>query len=169
MLRPKPVAPDGSFRLTGLAPGKTTIYLSNPGQTNGFSIARIELNGAEVAGGVDVGAGQQITGVRLVLSYGAGVIRGRVKIQGGNLPDSTPLIVSARDATTLGPSSSKSARVDARGLFVIQGLADGEYELTLMVVGNAPGRRMQPLRQKVTVTQGAAAEAVFVLDLSGQN
>jgi len=166
---PKQVAPDGSFVLTGLSPGKTMISLANPNQSNGFSITRIELNGNDATGGIDVGAGQQITGVRIVMVYGAGVIRGRVKIEGGSLPETAMLRVAARIINATGMTPGQGAMVDSRGQFVIQGLADGEYDLTLMVYNTPPGPGLrQPLRQKVTVTQGVPAEAVFVLDLSGQ-
>jgi protocatechuate 3,4-dioxygenase beta subunit len=168
--QPKRVAPDGSFRLTGLSPGKTTIFLANPNQSNGLSIARIELDGTDQSAGIDVAAGQQITGVHIILSYGTGSIRGQVKIQGGTMPETaTLLMVSARNLKAMSSGSSKSARVDARGQFLIQGLADGEYDVTLNVMGNVPGKRPQPSRQKVTVTQGAIAEVQFVLDLGGQN
>lgn len=167
-VQPKPIAPDGSFRLTGLSPGKMRISLANENQSNGLSITRIELDGADQSAGIDLAAGQQITGVRIVLSYGSGSIRGQVKIQGGTLTDSTPLMVTARKPGPQ-PGPNKSARVDARGQFIIQGLVDGEYELILSVMGGAPGRRLPPQRQKVTVTQNATAETVFVLDLSGQN
>jgi hypothetical protein len=164
---PKPVAPDGSFRFTGLSPGKTMISLVNPNQAVGFSIARIEVDGNDESGGVDVGAGQQVTGVRVVLSYGPGVIHGRVKCQVGSLPESAMLGVSFWNTAT--PRSSiQGARVDSRGQFAISGLADGEYELTLMVMTSPPSRRTQPLKQNVTVTEGVAPEVVFVLDLSGQ-
>jgi hypothetical protein len=167
-VQPKRIAPDGSFRLTGLSPGKMRISLSDENQSNGLSITRIELDGADQSAGIDLAAGQQINGVRIVLSYGSGSIRGQVKIQGGTLTDSTPLMVMARK-TGPQPGPNKSARVDARGQFIIQGLVDGEYELTLSVMGVVPGRRMPPQRQKVTVTQNATAEMVFVFDLSGQN
>jgi protocatechuate 3,4-dioxygenase beta subunit len=167
-VQPKPIAPDGSFRLTGLSPGKMRISLSDPNQFNGLSMTRIELDGADQSAGIDLAAGQQITGVRIVLSYGSGSIRGQVKIQGGTLTDSTPLMVTARK-TGPQPGPVKSARVDARGQFIIQGLVDGEYDVTLSIMGVVPGRRLPPQRQKVTVTQNATAETVFVLDLSGQS
>jgi protocatechuate 3,4-dioxygenase beta subunit len=166
--QPKPVAPDGSFRLTGLSPGKTRIFLANSNQSNGLSIARVEVDGVDQSAGIDLSAGQQITGVRVVLSYGTGSIHGQVKIQGGTLPDSATLMVSARKTGAGQASSSRPVRVDARGQFIIQGLADGEYDVNLMVMAS-PGKRMTPQVQKVTVTQGAPAEALFVVDLGGQN
>src|SRR5262249_55550067 len=93
--RPDVIAPDGSFRLKGLSPGKTMIILSAPNQSNPFSIARIEIDGTDQTGGFDVGAGQQMTGVRVVLSYGSGSIRGQVKVEGGTLSESMMMVVSA--------------------------------------------------------------------------
>src|SRR5262249_33487641 len=132
-VQPKPIAPDGSFRLTGLSPGKMRISLANENQSNGLSISRIELDGADQSAGIDLAAGQQITGVRIVLSYGSGSIRGQVKIQGGALTDSPPLMVTVRK-TGPGLGPVKSARVDARGQFIIQGLVDGEYDVFLSVM-----------------------------------
>src|SRR5262249_23593749 len=132
------------------------------------SITRVELDGADQSAGIDLAAGQQITGVRIVLSYGSGSIRGQVKIQGGTLTDSTPLMGTARK-TGVQPGPGKTARVYARGQFIIHGLVDGEYDVALSVMGVVPGRRMPPQRQKVNVTQNAPAETVFVVDLSGQN
>src|SRR5262249_40361426 len=90
---PKPIAAGGSFRITGLAPRKVTIYLTGPNQAGGFSIGRVELNGTDQTSGIDVGAGQQITGVRVVLRHGSGLIRGRVKFEGGTLPEATMIMV----------------------------------------------------------------------------
>jgi len=165
---PKPIAADGSFRITGLAPGKVTIYLTGPNQAGGFSIGRVELNGTDQTSGIDVGAGQQITGVRVVLRHGSGLIRGRVKFEGGTLPEATMIMVSARPSGPTPASQFRSARVDSRGLFVIQGVVDGEYDLTLAIMSNRPERRMQPLHQKVTVAGGTAPDVVFVMDLGGQ-
>jgi len=38
-------------------------------QSRGYSLARVEHNGAVVRDGIDVGPGQNVTGVRVVLVY----------------------------------------------------------------------------------------------------
>jgi hypothetical protein len=124
---------DGSFRLSGLQPGKVQFNLANIGRTpTGFSIARIEVDGVPQRDGIEVLAGQQVATARLVFVYGQGIVRGQVQIVGGQLPEGARMSVIARraDAPTTGVSGIPS-QVDARGQFVIQGLAAGEYELTL--------------------------------------
>ncbi len=76
---------DGSFLLKGLRPGKTRITLGGYPPVKGFSLVRVERNGAEQPDGIDVGAGEQINGVRLVLAYGSGAVRGQVEIKSGAL------------------------------------------------------------------------------------
>ncbi|MBI1760049.1 MAG: carboxypeptidase regulatory-like domain-containing protein [Acidobacteria bacterium] len=123
---------DGSFRLSGLAPGKVQINLANGRTPTGFSLHRIEVEGTPQQGGIEVAAGQQLNNVRLVLVYGQGVVRGQVQIVGGQLPEGGRVMVSARrtDSQVTGGGGPASP-VDARGQFVIQGLSAGEYELTL--------------------------------------
>ena len=48
---------------------------------------RIESNGVEQHDGIEVGQGEQITGVRVVIGSGTGVIGGEVRIEGGKLED----------------------------------------------------------------------------------
>jgi len=60
----------------------------------------------------------------------------------------------------------QSVVADSRGLFVVEGLSDGEYDLTVMILGNTEGRHFQPLRRAVTVTQGAPTGVEFLVDLS---
>lgn len=130
---------DGSFRLGGLQPGKVQFNLANIGRTpSGFSIARIEVDGAPQRDGIEVVAGQQIANARIVFVYGQGVVRGQVQIVGGQLPEGARMSVIARraDAPATGVSGIPS-QVDARGQFVIQGLAPGEYELTLSASARA--------------------------------
>lgn len=123
---------DGSFRLAGLQTGKVQFNLMTGRTPTGFSIARIEVDGVPQRDGVEVVAGQQLNNVRLVLVYGQGVVRGQVQIVGGQLPEGARMVVMARrvDSPSTG-TSGPPATVDARGQFVIQGLAAGEYELTL--------------------------------------
>lgn len=124
---------DGSFRLGGLQPGKVQFNLTNIGRgPTGFTLARVELDGVPQRDGFEVVAGQQITTVRLVFVYGQGIVRGQIQIVGGQLPEGARMSVVARRTDAPGGGISGSpAQVDARGQFLIQGLAAGEYELTL--------------------------------------
>lgn len=138
---------DGSFRLAGLQTGKVQFNLMAGRTPTGFSIARIEVDGVPQREGVEVAAGQQLNNMRLVFVYGQGVVRGQVQIVGGQLPEGARVVVSARRVDSPTPNTGPPATVDARGQFVIQGLAAGEYELTL----NASPR----MAVTMTVTSGS--------------
>jgi protocatechuate 3,4-dioxygenase beta subunit len=162
------IAPDGSFYIKGLRPGKARIYLSTYPPVPGFSLARIEREGVPLRE-IEITAGAQVTGVRVVIEYGTGSVRGVVKIENGPLPEETRMFVSARRrGDSMGPAM-RGAQVDSRGRFIIEGMSTGEYELTLQTImtGNAP-RRIAPVKQSVTITSGVEAEITLTLDLNAK-
>lgn len=134
------VNPDGAFRIGGVAPGRVRLGVNGLGGGNGFTLARVERNGAVTDGEFNVASGEQVTGVRVVVVYSAGVIQGRVVISGGTLPPGTRLMVSVRSLNSAG--RNRPAQVDASGQFRVEGLAPGNYELSLnAMVGGFGGRR----------------------------
>lgn len=165
---------DGSFKLSGLRPGKARIFLTSfsPKFSNEFTILRIEHNGAERQEGINVGPGEQITGVRITIGSGTGVIRGEVKIEGGQL-EGVRLYVDYRHTKST-PNSYSVIEPDARGRFVIEKLVAGDYELlvgpmTVNVTGDAGGKtmgRMPTVKQTVSVKPGAESEVTLVLALT---
>jgi Carboxypeptidase regulatory-like domain len=164
------VAADGQFRLKGLRPGKVGIYIPTY-LRGGYTLLRIERGGVEEREGLEVGANEQITGVRVVLGYGTGVVRGQIKVEGGQIPDHLRLYVRARpvDGRSQG---GKFIEVDARGRFLIESLIAGDYELILGAGYASGGITAQlpamPAKQTISVTNGAEAEATFVLDLNAK-
>ena len=160
------IAPDGSFRITGLRPGKTRLYLSSYPPIPGFALSRVERDGVPQRE-IEVTSGTPVTGIRVVIEYGTGSVRGLVKIENGPLPEGARMFVTARRrGDTTGPER-RGAQVDSRGSFVIEGMSSGEYELTLQIFSpGAPQRRIAPVKQIVTVTNGVESEATFTLDLN---
>ena len=164
------VGADGTFRLGGLKPGKVTMRtfsMSNrrPG------ILRIERNGVEVQGGFDIQQNEQVNGLRVVLSPGIGVIRGRVTIQGGALEPGAKLMARAR-LIQGGPLDSDDddgidVDVSSNGSFIIEHLTPGSYEVQVTTtVRGQRGSRTVSAKQTVTVTGENAVEVDLVLDLS---
>jgi hypothetical protein len=86
---------DGSYYLRGLRPGRVTISAGSS-RSPGLQLLRIERDGVDVSGGIDVLPGDQVTGVRIVLAHYAGVIRGTVIVVGSVLPEGLRFIVVAR-------------------------------------------------------------------------
>jgi len=163
---------DGSFRISGLQPGNVFIDLKPAPDIPGLTIARIERNGRPVDDGFNVGAGQQMTGVRVVLAYSALAIRGEVKVVGGALPAGLRLFVSARRVDQFTRYLPK-AEVDARGQFIIESAPPGEYEIGIFPDYNPYGEQLdqQTMRLISSVKERGVAgpgaqPVVLVIDLS---
>jgi protocatechuate 3,4-dioxygenase beta subunit len=163
------IAPDGSFRITGLRPGKIRLYLATYPPLPGFSLTRIEREGLPQRE-IEITAGAQVTNVRVVIEYGTGSVRGLVNVENGPLPEGTQMYISARRrGDTAGPDR-RGAQVDSRGRFVLEGMSSGEYELTLQTFtpGAQQPRRFAPVKQSVTVTNGVESETTLTLDLNAK-
>ena len=165
-----PIAPDGSFKLTGLSGGNMRIGLStiaNGYPPKGFNIARIEHDGQEMSWvhGVDMKDGEQLTGLRVVLAYGNATLRGVVNVENGELPPGARIYVRlTRPGEKL--SNLRTPQVDARGHFLIEGLPAGTYEVHASVV---PGPQTQPARlamREVSVQDGATTDVTLTIDLT---
>jgi protocatechuate 3,4-dioxygenase beta subunit len=161
---------DGSFRLSGLQPGKVTIAMSH---TRDLAMSRIERDGAPASAGIEVAAGEQVAGVRVVLAYGSLAIRGEFKVIGGTLPAGYRFYAAPRrvDQTA---QDSPGAEIDARGQFVIENLAPGEYEIGVIPFFYPDGQPLNPeirrlissVKERVILSGGNSPPIVLTLDLS---
>src|SRR5262249_44057051 len=120
---PTIVNKDGSFRVRGLQAGKAGLTMAR-GQ--GLALSRVEFKGAPQREGIEVNPGENVTGVKVVLTRAALSLRGEVKFIGGDPPQGMRFSASARrtDLSTQNQPSS-STQIDARGQFLIENLAPG--------------------------------------------
>jgi hypothetical protein len=165
--RTSTIGSDGSFRLGGLQPGSANFGLSSPptGPQSGFIVSRIERDGVvQPRAGMEIKAGEQITGLRIAVAYGSGIVRGSVKFDTGPLPPGVQLwvrLIRTEDSSF----GLRPQNIDARGHFVFQGVPAGTYEVN--VIGSIPQLRgRQPsVKQSVTVTDGAATDVELVINI----
>ncbi|HEV2828734.1 MAG TPA: hypothetical protein VGW76_14140 [Pyrinomonadaceae bacterium] len=161
------ISPDGSFRIGGLMPGTLNFYLTakNFGAPENFSISRVEHAGTVQAGNLAIKAGENLTGITVVLRYGTGTIRGLVKVENGSLPQGARWGIWIKKVGDTGESNpSWPNNIDVRGHFLINGVAAGTYELFVHL--NIPGGRPdQPLKRLVTVSDGATTDVEVTVDL----
>ena len=167
-----PINADGGFRITGIRPGKVSLSsVMRSGGSAALRILRIERNGIELRDGVDVRPGEDINGLRLLLGAGSSVLRGEVKIDGGQL-EGVNLHVMYRP-TNGDPNRFYRAELDARRYFLIKDLTPGEYELMIgpmsVEVSSERGSRMMgrmpTVRQTVAVGAGAEVRVTLVMTL----
>jgi protocatechuate 3,4-dioxygenase beta subunit len=162
-IMPSPVAPDGSFHLSSLRPGTLRIMTASGNVT----LLRVELNGANVTNGVEVTEGAQVSGVRVVVAYGNAVIRGQVNYLNGTPPQNAQVFAFAH-RTGGEPNNRRAYQVDARGHFVIEGLAAGEYDVTVRVFGMNVNQFPTSNSQHVSLADGGEATVSLTLDLGAQ-
>ncbi|MEK6336971.1 MAG: hypothetical protein AABM67_18765 [Acidobacteriota bacterium] len=163
------IAPDGSFRVGGLPPGKANFYmysLENPNRR--FTLTRIERDGVDQSQGFDIQAGQTASNLRLFVSYGTGVIRGTIKFENGSPPSNAIMYVGIRRDGGTG-SFERGTQTDVRGHFLITDVPAGTYEITLNQGFSSPpqpGQRPRPpLKQFVSVADDSEVEVIFTVDL----
>lgn len=158
------IGPDGSFRLGGLLPGAAVFNLpSDPRSPSGFVISRIERDGViQPRSGMEIKALEEVAGIKILVVYGTGTIRGSVKWDNELPPEGARLMVRlSRPADN--SFSIRPEEVDARGRFVFQGVPAGDYEITLSSIVRVSSGSPS-VRQPVTVTDGAATEVELVVN-----
>lgn len=152
---------DGSFQIGPLRAGKLQISLSSADRnvTPEFALLAIQQDGIDKGQGLQIKEGENISGIRLVVGYGTGIIRGTVRVEGGTLPPGTYM-----DAAFVRPGSSLTiahTRVDARGQFVFARVPPGNYEVG--VNAYLPTGPVSA-RQLVAISNGIATEITLTLN-----
>ena len=165
------IGADSSFRMTGLAPGKARFGMQGfPSPPKGLTLVRTELDGLDQKDGLEIAAGAQINGVRLVFAYGTGVVRGEVKVEGGLLPEGITLRVVIRSPANEARRFNRGAEVDSRFHFVVENIPPGNYEAVVTGVTQKPGPKPTPpieyLKQPVTVANGTETRVSLVVDVA---
>ena len=166
-----PIGPDGSFRLGGLPGGTINLMLGsmiNP-VVKGFVIARVERDGiVSPSPRLEIKDGEQVTGVRVVVTYGTATIRGMVKLENGSLPEGARIIVRLGKPGEMFPSI-RPATADARGYFLMDGLPAGSYELSAMIISTTPGGitgQPRGVKREVTVQDGTVTDLTITIDMN---
>lgn len=165
------VAADGTFRVGGLRPGKIRLNLSSRNGKQNFSLMRTERDGVEQREGITIAAGENLSGVRLVLSYGTGKINGVVKIEGGTLPESTNMYVNLIKVGATGPANLPGSDVDSRGRFLLENVPSGDYEVMLNIMQQPgpdaqPPKQLGPVKKSVSVSDGGQVDVTLTVDLN---
>jgi hypothetical protein len=162
-----PIGPDGSFRLAGLPAGTINLMLGsimNP-VAKGFIIARVERDGVAVGSSrLEIKDGEQLTGVRVIVSFGTATIRGTVKLENGSLPEGAQIYMRlTKPGENLG--SFRSGTADERGRFLIDGMPAGTYELATTITGTLSGPP-RTVKREVTLQDGGVTELTITIDMA---
>jgi len=160
---------DGSFRFGALQAGTVNFGLFTQQHFNRqrLRIVRVERDGVVYSRGVEIKDSEQVTGLRLVVNYANGTIRGVVTLgKGTPAPDGHFNISLNRVGDNDGSFISNfngPPQVDARGQFVAEGLLPGTYEIN---ASYTPDMR-SPWRwtkQQVVVSNGVVTNITLSID-----
>ena len=163
--------PDGSFRLTGLRPGTAKLTLSwNPLLPGPRPfLLRTEQGNVDLTEGVSLQAGEHVTGVRLIVTYGTGTVRGQLNYVGGDLPPGTLFHITLRKMNGAVVQDYRMMQVDVNGRFLFEGLLAGEHKLivnlptTLKLTAAVRQQFLAP--QTITVAASVETPVNLTLDL----
>lgn len=167
------VAPDGSFRLGGLAGGHAQLmfHLENRTGFRDIELVSVEQDGVVLPKVIELKDGEQINGIRVLARYNnfTGAIHGQVKFEDGELPQDSHIMVSVKmldEKPSRSPygSAGISPQLDSRGRFMIEALEAGTYEVSAMVFVKGQSRFDVP-KQQVTVTNNAVSDLTITVKL----
>jgi len=157
------INPDGSFQAGPFQAGTAVIRLTaaDRNSSSEFAALSIDLNGADKSRGIEITPGENVSGVRIIVGYGSGTIRGTLKVEGGVIPSEQ--YINASFSRIGSPLVIAYTRVDARGRFVFEHVPPGNYEVVVTVYLD---RKSVNGRQAVVSSNGVVTEVTVTLNLS---
>ena len=163
-----PIGPDGSFRLAGLPGGTINLMLGsimNP-VAKGLVIARVERDGiVSLSSRLEIKDGEQLTGVRVIVSYGTATVRGMVKLENGSLPEGARILVRLTKPGEVLPNFRPLTVADERGHFLIDAMPAGTYEVWASIPGT-PSVQPRSAKRDVTLLDGQVTELTITIDMA---
>jgi hypothetical protein len=157
----------GGFRIDGVRSGQahlSLVYPENRGKQ--FQIARVERNGVPGPETINVKESEHIAGIRVVVKVMkmTGMISGQVKVENGELPPISQLMLSVWPLEeNLEPKRSHSLpspELDARGRFLTAGLPAGPYRISVYPRGRSI---FEVTTQQVMITDDTVTEVTVIL------
>lgn len=159
------IKPDGTFRIGGLSEGQVRFWVSS---RDNLQLIRVERDGVVYSNGIEIKDLEQVTGLRIIVGYGNGMVRGIVKLANGSPPPENLVSVTLRKLGDDPPSGmGRGAQVDARGQFIVDRLLPGTYEVTASLYNTnpfeAPDSRLKKTTQQVVVTNDNVSSVTITL------
>lgn len=169
------IAPDGTFTISGVAPGKyrlNTPFGMVPTATasamnlmsGGWTLKSVMVNGRDIAdAAIDMKAGADLSGVVATFTDTPAELSGTVLDAAGRVTPNFPIVVFSTDRGywTLGSRRVQTARPSSDGKFKVTGLPAGEYFVCAVtavdrteVYDPAFLEQLVPVAFKITIADG---------------
>lgn len=159
------VNPDGSFRLSGVRPGvvEFIVFSALGSGSRECEVIRIERNGVAGTRSLEIKDREHISGLRLFVKYHKGSVRGIVKIENGELPTTSRVLIFVERVGD--QKFQTSVELDARGRFSLDGLKPGVYEILAAAYVQGFSKAPQSEKQQVVVADNEMSEVTLTLNL----
>ena len=165
---PISISRDGTFRIGALPAGtaRLSVYNFRAPNSSHTGILRIERNGVVQPNSFEIQAGEEVSGLRLIVAEFDGSIRGMVKWDNDEAPvlrDVYVSMVRIDDSGTKPESLGVGPHQwDSRGRFFVEGLAPGTYEVQAQALQRSAPTGIVA-KQQVTVTNNSITEVTLIL------
>jgi len=159
---------DGSFSLDGLSPGEVRLDISVTMRPTdqGFKLLRLERNGVEQPNHVDLQPGDSIDDLVLVLSYGDGIVRGTVSLDGVQVTPNMPVMLIYK---RLDPHPEDDLiALEGNFRFKLQHLIPGRYEFQAIYESHQGGVMTIWRSQKQVVEASPGSDQTINLIISAR-
>ena len=161
------LGPDGSFHIRGMAAGTAILYLY---ADRSIRVDRIERDGVIQPRGLVIGEREHVKAVRVIAQVDNASLRGKIEVENGAFPADGRFFVWAKlagaDPAVRSPGSNLTPQIDARGNFVIEGLAPGTYEIEGGVHLTSGKLAYWATKQQVVITAGSSTTVNLTVDLT---
>ena len=164
------IGQDGSFRINGVRSGVVRLWLCYTGDSHKqFEVVSVERNGVPQPETINVKGSEQVAGLRVTLKYIklTGSIRGQLKVENGELPPTSELVLSLWPLDeNLQPKQSHSIpspQLDPRGRFFLEGLPAGTYRLSVYRLSSSGRTRPTDVSQQVIVRDDTVTEVTLIM------
>jgi hypothetical protein len=160
------VNPDGTFHSGGVPGGNARVFLRySSTDYEKFTILRVERDGVEQIPWLKIKDGEQISGVRVVVGYGTGGLRGTVKLENGDLSPTSHVYAQLFRETVPGGPPFKYAEVDGHGRFIFESVPPGSYQLLVEIYNPAVSGPQASVKQNVVISDRLVSEVTVSIDL----
>ena len=150
---------DGTFEVGGLIPGKLSISFNMRSGQNYPALRVLRVEHEARRDGIELNAGDRLSGVRVVVVEATSGLRGEVKLGDGSMPTK----FSGSAALYLDQKTIGWTQLDPRGNFLFENLPAGSFRLVINV--NVPGSQPAQSEQNIVLNPGQVAEASVLIDL----
>lgn len=154
---------DGSFTIRGVQPGEFQFGVYNYYDDSGLSVTGIEYQG--IFKETLTITGEPLNGVRVLTSYGTGVIRGEVNIT-GKVSNYGYVYVTGTPRGRSLDAAQLYGQIDERKHFIIKNVVAGSYDIAVTYYPEFGRPPIRSEKKTITIDEGGTVDINLAIDIN---